>query len=210
MTKTIAVAALLAAASSALASQVLMTNPGGAYHAELVSGYVGEGGASPGFDTFCIEENEFFYPPEVMISSISNQAVSGGVGGPHPDPISERTALMYWTYRTGGSFGGSGVVSMSDDGEQNSLQRAVWASEDEISYSDLAGYEKDLYDWAEANAVSGEFHHVAVLNTRHAWDGTNGQDFLTIVPLPSAAWAGMGSLALVLGTGYVRRRNQQA
>jgi hypothetical protein len=36
----------------------------------------------------------------------------------------------------------------------------------------------------------------------------NRQDQLTLIPLPPAAWAGLGSLAGVMAIGYVRRRKQ--
>jgi hypothetical protein len=38
--------------------------------------------------------------------------------------------------------------------------------------------------------------------------GNQGQDMLVIVPLPPAAWAGIGSLAGVMVVGLVRRRRQ--
>ncbi len=37
-----------------------------------------------------------------------------------------------------------------------------------------------------------------------------GQDQLVIIPLPPAAWAGISSLAGVIGFGYIRRRNLRA
>jgi hypothetical protein len=213
MKNALAVAALLAASSAALADgQALMTSPGnGAYHAQATSGYIGEGGGA-GFDTFCVELNEYFSPPESMGVVLSMNAVNGGVGGGSPDPLSERTALMYRTFRDGGTFATASygnVVVTGDAFWQAKLQDAIWASEDEVTLSSLSQQARELYDWAQNNAVAGNFYNVAVMNTTRP-SGERGQDFLTIVPLPTAAWAGLGSLAMVLGTGYIRRRSQQA
>lgn len=211
MKTVIAVAALLAAAGTTLADGVAyMTAPGGAFHAATVSGYIGEP-AGGDFDTFCIELNEFFSPNNNYAVTLGMSAVGGGQGGGSPDALSERTALMYSTFRAGGAFATTnfGNVVVDTDAEETALQDAVWASEDELAYASLTGLAKDLYDWADANAQAGVFHSVAVMNLWNG-DGSAAQSMLTIVPLPTAAWAGLGSLAMVLGTGYIRRRNQQA
>lgn len=40
--------------------------------------------------------------------------------------------------------------------------------------------------------------------------GGNGQDMVTMIPLPPSAYAGMGTLVALLGLGYIRRRKLAA
>ncbi len=47
--------------------------------------------------------------------------------------------------------------------------------------------------------------NVRVINYNRV-DGNPGQSFLTLVPLPTAAWMGLGLLAAAAGTSYARRR----
>jgi hypothetical protein len=52
---------------------------------------------------------------------------------------------------------------------------------------------------------------VRVLGVSIGTGDTNlGQDLMVLVPLPPAAWAGLGSLAGVLGFTAIRRRKLQA
>lgn len=180
--------------------------------------------SSTSFLTFCIEENEHLTFGNDYYTQIEKSAVNGGIGGPNPDFISARTALLYLEFRAmisdensgtvvpGGRFNGSLGPSLST-AETTAIQHAIWASENERSYAGLSTLAQSLYDWADANN-NGALNGVRVLrlwNSHSLVSGAysgNRQDLLTIVPLPPAAWAGIGSLAGVMAFGYVRRRKQ--
>jgi len=107
------------------------------------------GGLPMGFETFCIEFNEFISLPGTYTASISSYAQYGGVGGfidhdanpstPTRDYISVGTAYLYsrfaqgllagYTYANGGTRAADAVK----------LQKAIWYLEEEISFSDAGG-----------------------------------------------------------------------
>lgn len=197
---------------------------GGAFRAVTVSGYNGEnggaGGSANSFLTFCLERGENISMGQQSYTEISNRAMNGGPDGgndPEPgDPLSAVTAFLYWSFRTGQSIGSGAFAGEVDSAEETrSLQRAIWFAENEFdgSESEWQGDTRaqNYYNWAVANN-DGDFHGVAVMRL---WANySNGefsgarQDQLTLIPLPPAAWAGLGSLAGVMAIGYVRRRKQ--
>jgi hypothetical protein len=87
-------------------------------------------------DTFCLERNEYFYTnTPYTISSISDSAERGGLGNGglgegNPDPISKKTAFLYYHFRIGDltTFVSSFDYSPS---AKSSLQAAIWFLEDE-------------------------------------------------------------------------------
>ncbi len=219
-------AALLAGlpVASALADQVQMTNagsqwydggPGGAFRANVVSGYIGAtggpGGSATSFLTFCVEHNENFSFGGTYYTEISDSASGGGVSGGNPDPISARTAQLYGEFRSANSFGnlsGLGGDGISTAAETHALQDAIWFEEGEIATLP-AGLATDLWTWAGSN--NGTIGIVRVLRLWTNPDLTgNSQDQLTIapvlVPLPSAAMAGLPVLLGLAGFGVCRRR----
>lgn len=229
--------ALASASVLAQTGVVTLSNPapawrvsgfsGGAFVATPVSGYIGEVGGpgpSPGtsFLTFCMERNESVsitgtYNTEIAMSAVGG-GIAGGVNG--ADPLDSRTAAMYWHFRQGGDFGGPvGVIGVLDtaataDLETQALQLAIWLIEQELTQAqfDAQGnaLAAHLVAWANggANYPVGYGSLVRVLRLTSINDGSVRQDQLTIVPLPPAAWAGIGSLAGVAAIGYVRRRKQ--
>lgn len=222
------------AASGLAQNQVRMEDPGsswrhgsfagGAFRAVTVSGYIGEGGGPGGsansFLTFCLERGENIGLPQTSYADIGMRAMNGGPDGgndPAPgDPLSSVTAYLYWIFRTGQSMGSgafAGAVDNADD--TRSLQRAIWFSENEFTGSESEWQNdsraQNYYNWAVANS-DGDFHGVAIMrvwaNYNNGEYSGNRQDQLTLIPLPPAAWAGLGSLAGVMAIGYVRRRKQ--
>jgi hypothetical protein len=198
---------------------------GGAFQIDVNTPYVGEtGGPGPGnpassFLSFCLEHNENIGFGGVYNAYINTSAYLGGVGGggaPNGDPIDSRTAALYAEFRGANAFGGTNAVTLTTFGgagvdtavETRALQQAIWYIEQEITSlpSTLA---TDFYNWAVSHD-SGDIGLVRVLRLYNrnsdGSDGALAQDQLTIVPLPPAAWAGMGSLAGVMAIGFVRRR----
>ncbi len=168
----------------------------------------------------------------VAAGNSSWDPVTGLTGTAVQDEISATTALLYSTFRSGGNFGGN-FTGAYDGALATALQLAIWYSEGELAnanaildnqrYSSFTGsalatdlassdtLAEQLFFWAKGLAVlnPNEFYGVQVLVLSNG-PGQNGfgnnQDMLTIVPLPPAAYAGMGTLAGVIGLGYIRRR----
>lgn len=220
MMKMFVAAALVAAAgASAMAGSVgANVNPGapwqrgayngGGFRITPISGYSGEvggrGGDATSFISFCVEENEFIGDVFPNYTTINTAAVNGGVGGGNPDPISVVTQRLYAEFRNGGTFGGlTGLPAGVTAAEwtttlSDALQAAIWFEENEIgSLPDTLS--SNLHAWA-SNAANAPANagNVRILNIfRDAAKTSNGQDLLTLIPLPSAgAMAGVGLLIL--------------
>lgn len=207
-------------ASSALAGQITMNNPGGdwrdgsgwpggAFRATVVSGFNGvtggPGGTSDSFLTFCLEYNENFSFGTTYNTVISDRAQNGG-NGPSGDLISGATKAMYAEFRRGGNntFGISGL-NVGGGGDlsntMRALQNAIWFEEGEIE-SLPSGLATTIWNWGTANSANaGLANNVRVLQLWNL-DGSRAQDQLTLIPLPSAAAAGLS----LLGVGAMRRR----
>jgi hypothetical protein len=193
---------------------------GGAFTATTVSGSNGlnggAGGSSTTFLTFCLERSENLSFGNTYFTQISDRAVAGGsnadptTGAPNVpgqgfDVLSPVTALLYQTFRNGGSFGG--VAPVMTSALTSALQDAIWYSEGELG--SISGNALAMYNWAR-NQNPQSIGNVRVMRLWTSYSNGvysgNAQDLLTIVPLPPAAFAGLGTLAGVIGMGYIRRR----
>jgi len=111
----------------------------------IMSGYNANalfGGSPTGFETFCIEFNETFSPGSTYVYGISSGAISGGVSGGNPDPISKGTAWLYTQFATGVLTGLSAtntvvaydyVPGAGRSASAGLLQNAIWWLEGEIA-----------------------------------------------------------------------------
>jgi len=107
---------------------------------------VGFGGVV-GFQTFCLEYNEYFTLGGEYHAAISTAAERGGLGGqtsPNSDPLSAGSGYLYTLFATGSLTGytytdGSGPEA---DGQRaqsaEKLQKAFWYLENEMAF-DAAG-----------------------------------------------------------------------
>ena len=230
---TLAIASLVIAAANGLAmadGQVSFNDAagkyngtsGGAFVANRVSGDVGllnggQGLTSNQFHTFCIETSTTFnfgvnYWGQIATSSVRSGTSSapGGVVG-----LSNITARLYREFRNNGNFGrvGSFANGYTTAAQTDAIQNAIWAAQGQITVSSLTGDSLALYNWAKANSASG-LKGVRVLrlwttNTNGVLSGAS-QDQLTMIPLPPAAWAGLGTLGCLLGASHIRRRKLAA
>lgn len=233
----------LGVASTAWAGHVKMTDAtgylngtdgsGGAFIVNRDSGDVGRLGdlgltASTGtygngsFYTFCLERTEHISFGATYYTQISGGAVNGGYSGQtstNYDPVSNETAALYRTFRSGGSFGGT-IGTIDQSAETTALQVAIWYFEGEWfdlgngNPLALSAQAQELVNWATANATGlGGVRVLTLWTNYNASTGTysgNSQDMLTIIPLPPAAYAGIGSLLGVVGFGVIRRRRLRA
>jgi hypothetical protein len=232
VTKTlVALVAIGAGAGSALADGRVQINDatgfydgtngsGGAFQAQWLSGWNGIGGdngqSAPNFLTFCVEENEYLGFGGQYYTQIATSAMNGGLGGGSPDPLDARTAKIYREFRSGGSFGGIGTFSdgYNTSDETSAIQYAIWNIEGELTLGNdaISLLAADIVAWAANN--DGSIGNVRIMRL---WDtyqngvySGNHQDLLTLVPLPPAAWAGLGTLTGVAGLGLLRRRKLAA
>jgi hypothetical protein len=102
-----------------------------------------------------------------------------------------------------------------------SVAHGIWNLGDVAGYTDdykpgLGNANQDAFNAITARAAT-YFNNqntnilVRVLGVSIGTGDTNlGQDLMVLVPLPPAAWAGLGSLAGVLGFTAIRRRKLQA
>jgi hypothetical protein len=147
------------------------------YVAGTTSNFGPSGGPSiTSFQTFCIEENEYLYPYGAIYDvAISGQAVNGGVGGPHPDPLSQGTAYLYSQFAQGALDGYNYGTGRSATAA--ALQEAIWWLEQEIiSYTagnhfiDLVAAQFTTLANARGDATAGQYG-VYVLNLTGAGGG---------------------------------------
>jgi hypothetical protein len=171
-------------------------------------------------------------PHAVYQYSVDSAAVGGGRfgngGGGPSDPISSQTAYLYYNFWNGTlagytyAFGAGRLLSARD------LQLAIWYFEDELNSSDgtpnglkpnlaLLTAGANAFITAANNAVSSGawsgIANVRVLNLTTV-NATGGvvqiQSVLVLVPLPPAAWLGLGLMTAMGAVGLIRRRKQQA
>jgi hypothetical protein len=191
------------------------TTGGGEFNADIVGT-----SAATDFITFCLETNEYFTPGnQLLVSAISTSASNGGAGGGSPDLLDARTAYLFtqFTFGTLGNydFGSTGSARVSD---ANSLQRAIWYLENEISYTTLSSDAQGLAWVNEANTAvsSGAWSglgDVRVLNLMRQDSSGNftvrAQDQLymaTPVPEPQTYAMLLAGLGLM---GFIARRRRQ-
>lgn len=189
--------------------------PGGAFRAEVVSGFNGltggPGGSSSSFLTFCLEYSENFTFGTTYNTVISDVAMNGGNGGGSGgDPISGVTKAIYAEFRRGGnnSFGISGL-NVGGGGDLSALtraiQNAIWFEEQEIDTLP-SGLATTVWNFGNSNSANaGLTSNVRVLQLWNL-DGSRAQDQLTLIPLPGAGAAGLA----MLGIGAARRRRTLA
>jgi VPDSG-CTERM motif len=186
----------------------------------LSSGYVSDGltpgnsngtrmnagfGGLLGFQTFCIEYNEYISLDGIYEAAISNGSIFGGVGGgvdpdgggplPRTDIISIGTAYLYTLFATKALDDYDYTNGSGRESSAVMLQKAFWYLEDEISLTDaqknanlfLTGAEGALTVFGSVAAAKADndfnLYHVRVMNLWSGNDATHpNQDQLIMVP----------------------------
>ena len=150
-----------------------------------------------GFETFCVEGNEFFSPGSSYNYGISQGAIHGGISGGDPDPISRATAWLYLKFATGTLAGYNYTPGSGGDASAGDLQAAIWFLEGE-------GGANNQFSQLAATTLGGNylldnngFYGVGVLNL---WDGNGNpaQDQLVLTPGPNTHGLPDGGTTIML------------
>lgn len=171
------------------------------------------------FQTFCIERNEYFTPGTNYNYVINDAATSGGVSGGNPDPISAATAWLYTKFYFGNLDGYDYDLGTDRKNSATQLQNAFWYLENELTSLDTTS---QAYAWVQAareatdndgylDDWAGGIGGVRVLNITDS-AGTMKQDqlFMVAVPLPPAAFLGLGGLVGLGALRASRRRRKSS
>jgi hypothetical protein len=176
----------------------------------LLNNYAANTIIEGGFESFCVERNEYVGPlPASYNATINDRAVNGGVSGIVPaggDPVSLGTAWLYNQFRRG-ELAGYDYIGAGRSASASALQNTIWWLEGEVATDP-----GNIF----SNAVIAEFgtadvamldnngrYAVAVLNLTDNNDGLH-QDQLVAVPEPGTLFL-LGSGLVVLGVLSRRR-----
>lgn len=176
------------------------------------------------FLTFCLEFPEHISLGTAYYVDINNRAISGGNGvlathlGDVPgvansyDPLSPATAWLYTQFRNH-KLQDFVAFNYTDDGDANSLQKAIWVLENEQPASFLDAKATLLFN-AAVNAHWTDIGNVRVMNLWDTRTGTPGnytfsghhQDQLYMIPEPETYAMLLAGLGLM---GFVARRRSR-
>lgn len=162
-------------------------------------GYAAATTYNGGFETFCVEGNEYFSPGSTYYYAISQGAVNGGISGGNPDPISKGTAWLYLNFAQGTLAGYNYTPGAGGNASAAALQATIWWLEGEGANPNntfstlvmgLTGYLDD----------NNGYYGVGVLNLWADRAHTQfAQDQLILIPdVPDG-----GTTAMLLGLGLL-------
>jgi hypothetical protein len=212
---------VLVIASPVMASTVTVnwasghyTYPGGEFTltgdvGDYLPYYNGAAVVGGGIQSFCLEKNEYVSIGKTYNFTENIAAVNGGVGGPHPDPLSAGAAYLYYQFSQGKLTG----YDYTLDGRAASaaaLQNAIWYLEEEGgALSDLLthvlkaefGDSSTLADWRADNTGRYPVMVLNLTSKNSAGAIIYNQDQLATVghvPIPPTVYLlGGGLLGLV-------------
>lgn len=160
-------------------------------------GYAAQTTVNGGFETFCVETNEYFTPGSTYYYGISQAAINGGVSGGHPDPISKGTAWLYLQFATGKLTGYNYSTGSGGNASAAALQATIWWLEGEGANpnNQFSTLVMTLPNYLDDN---NGFYGVGVLNL---WVDSNHTQFAQdqlMLEVPDG-----GSTAMMLGLGFL-------
>jgi hypothetical protein len=87
-----------------------------------------------GFESFCIERNEYISPGSTYNAEINEEgAVNGGVDGGNPDQVSIGAAYLYNNFVLGSLAGYNYTAGAGRSTTAGQLQQAIWFLENELT-----------------------------------------------------------------------------
>jgi hypothetical protein len=171
-------------------------------------------------------------PHPIYQWSLGTGAIRGGRfgnnGGGPQDDLSAETAFLYQNFWQGTLAGYVYAFGAGRTASARDLQLAIWYLEDELNSSD--GTPNGLRP-SQAFLTAGANAFILAAQTAvstGAWSGlgsvrvlnlttfdaqgqiVQAQSVLVLVPLPPAAWLGLGLMTAMGAVGIIRRRRQQA
>jgi len=163
-------------------------------------GYDAKAIVNGGFESFCLEYNQFVTAGATYHYDISGAAIPGGggaVGG--SDPISIGTALLYLEFSTGTLSGYNYTPGSGREASALALQKAIWWLEDEITLSNPGGniFLSQLGNLSNAKLDNNGFYNVGVLNLGPSPTYPN-QDLLVMRPQVTPFNVPDGGITLLL------------
>ncbi|MGA4578924.1 VPDSG-CTERM sorting domain-containing protein [Limisphaera sp. VF-2] len=160
-----------------------------------------------GFQTFCLEVNEFL-SGQPLLAVLNTVAVMGGKGGGSPDPLSIGSAWLYKQFAEGNLAGYDYTPGAGREASARALQETIWWLEDEQTSlpSDLTFYNLVIAKFGSAAAAKQDYtvvnpnYRVAVINL---W-GKDDQGNWTVPKQDMLVYLPDGGVTLVLlGSGLV-------
>ena len=165
-----------------------------------------------GFETFCVEANEYFNPGSTYYYGISQGAINGGISGGNPDPLSRGTAWLYLNFAQGTLAGYNYALGPSGNASAAALQATIWWLEGEGANPNNA-FSTLVTSLPNYMADNNGYYGVGVLNL---WSDINhtqvAQDQLMLVPDGGSTvmLLGLGLLGLFVGRWKLNRRSHAA
>ena len=168
---------------------------------------------NPYFQTFCVEEGEFFSPGSTYNVTISTEVLYNGGQFPAGEPITLGTAWLYSRFADGTlsgydyTYGSDRITSAGD------LQQALWYLQGEVTSLVSGGADGTAFYNAAVfalggtvtNAANGAYGVVALNLWVPGPNGSNGaaaQDQLMVIPgpttVPEPTTTGFACLLLLL------------
>ncbi len=178
----------------------------------VTMGYAAATTFNGGFETFCLETNEFFTPGSTYYYGIGQGAINGGISGGNPDLISKGTAWLYMTFAQGTLAGYDYSTGPGGNASAAALQATIWWLEGEAAnpHNAFSTLVMSLPNYLDDN---NGFYGVGVLNL---WGDINhtqvAQDQLVLIPDggSTALLLGLGFLGLFVGRWKLNRRSHAA
>jgi hypothetical protein len=161
-----------------------------------------------GFQTFCMERNEFL-SGQPFDGWLNTAAVNGGLGGGSPDPISIGTAWLYKQFAEGTLAGYVYTTGSGRAASARALQEAIWMLEDEMAVDFSNPYISLVitkFGWpgAKADYTSVNPNYIVRVINLESADGTKRQDMLVYLPDGGMTLILMGGG--LLGLALIRRK----